>query len=89
MPICSEDYHLHKQALWEVDPTQHGTAAGDCGIASLTFNTEQEEVLVGLSTGALYNLQTSGSDRGNVEEVPSYPSPLTRQASADWTDKAW
>ena len=44
---------------------------------------------MGLSTGALYNLRPSGNDCSNVEEVPSYPSPLTRQASADWTDKAW
>ena len=72
-----------------MDLTQHGAAAGDCGIASLTFNAEQEEVLVGLSTGALYNFHSSGSDCGNVEEVPFYPSPLTRQASADWIDKAW
>ncbi len=71
-----------------MDLTQHGAAAGDCCIASLTFNAEQEEVLVGLSTGALYNLQTSGSDRGNVEEVLFCPSPLTRQALADWTWKA-
>ena len=62
---------MHNQALWKVDLTQHGAAAGDCRIASLTFNAEQEEVLVGLSTGALYNLQTSGNDCGNVEEVPS------------------
>ncbi|CAK0773220.1 hypothetical protein CVIRNUC_004042 [Coccomyxa viridis] len=68
--------------LWEVDLTQHGAAAGDCCIASLTFNAEQEEVLVGLSTGALYNLQTSGSDRGNVEEVGALSGGL---AGAVWS----
>ena len=69
-----------------MDLTQHDAAAGECRIASLTFNAEQEEVLVGLSTGALYCLQRSGSDCSNIEEVSVCPSVRTRQA---WTHKAW
>ena len=72
-----------------MDLTQHGAAAGECCIASLSFNAEQEEVLVGLRTGALYCLQTSGSDCGNVEEVPYCPSTSPKQALADWTDNTW
>ena len=86
---CSEDFHSHDQALWEVDLTRHGAAMGEWCIASLTFNAEQGEVLVGLSTGALYCLQTSGSDCGNVEEVLSCPSAFTRPALANSTGKAW
>ncbi|CAL5218701.1 g412 [Coccomyxa viridis] len=70
------------QAAWVAILTEHGAPASDCSIVTLGANAEQETILVGLDTGALFCIQATADACSSIEEVGALSGGL---AGAQWS----
>ncbi len=68
---------MDAQAAWVANLTEHGAPASDCSIVTLGANAEQETILVGLDTGALFCIQATADACSSIEEVHVWVTVLT------------